>query len=972
MKPGKVAGCLAALLLTVAGAAGVLEPKPETLQNGAIACNDGTRGTVAGNVARTEGFDGGAALRLEDSASTVEIPYSVNPEAAAVEAWVKLPEKPVFRHLFRRRGKNNQWQLYVAPAGGSDYLLYGMSWKKSDGQNNFVGKSKVKLQGGRFYHIAMELDGARSGKLFINGQEVCSEVPVDALRPGSSPITIGGGKPGEPGELVVQDAAVYDSALPENWRQRVRERLYPWEKKFTPDEVLNFSAPGAWVTAPVELLETMPEDEMWSARTRFGNDPGKRLERRSMYDLATGAKAEKGGLRWNNHPLYPTLHAAQVPADWSNADAIALKLDSKVSTGEVIYLAFSADSKTTPYRDYYLFPFAVNFSGEKEIAIDRNKFETFGEPAGWDKIDGVYLFTRMSGTEPHPATDLLLKSLRPVSGLPDNSAGFAGEVRKEKDADGFVFRMRKAEYQRQYLNHTFPETKDGKPVYAPYAHQPYEVCEQGEFGYFPTFLPGYASYAPDGKAYINSGDLVQYKGSDGKWQYADLVPMLKKWAKEQGWPGLQLSWGLSNGEKAVRTDNDGDLYLLVPVEKLDAEGKTVDWHTRTTLLLHSRDGLKTFDVHPIPAPGRTAEFEKLDGHNTGCLKRPPVILAGDYSYFADGDPAGYLLTPTKKSDGTLDLGKLIQYAKFAIAPDQHSGGGNHVITRGDKLFIVYGVASVDAIAMRKVKGAKETVMPPVPPDHPGLKLSYQYQRGSETVTGYSKDGTPAFIVEYDLKTGKFGEPRYLLSGGIHDDGHNWPGITADSRGILHVIANGHHDPVAYTHSLKPDDSAGPWSDPVYIRPGKPVPRLSYATLNCGKDDTLYTVHRSTTDVYNNHLGMYWKPAGQPWQGEEVLVTPYRYMYKVWGHKAMYNPATGGLTLGFYSVASMKQLGLDPYLFDIFQHPDQEKIYRGGKEDVGVPEGSRCKMYVGDPSELTLLTLDPASKRWKLTVGSDLK
>ena len=962
MKSIKTMGCALVLLLTAAGIAAPLELCPETMRDGKI----------AGTVTWIKGFDGGEAIRLQDAGSSVEIPYPANPEATAVEAWIKLPEKPVFRHLFRRRGKNNQWQLYVAPAGGNDYSLHGMSWKATDGQNNFVGTSSLKLQGGKFYHIAMELDGTRSGKLFVNGEEVCSGVPVDAIRAGSSPITIGGGKPGEPGALVLQNVIVYDSKLPENWRKRVLERLKPWEKRFAPDEVLNFSTKGAWVTAPVELLKVMPENQMWSARTRFGNDPARRMERKTMRQLALGAEVGKDGLRWNHHPLYPTLHASQVPADWSKPGAVALKLFSKTATGETVFLAFSSDSKATPYRDYYVFPLAVNFTGEKTIVIPEAKFKKSGTPAGWNHIDGVYFFTKMFGAQPHPATDLVLKSLRPVSPEKENSAEFTGELRREKDADGFVFRMVKAEYQRQYLNHTFPETRDGKPVFAPYAHQPYEVCERGEFDYFPNFLPGYVSYTPDGKAYVNSGDLVQYKGPDGKWRYTDLVPVLKKWAKERHWSGMQLSWGLSIGEKAIRTDKDGDFYLMIPVEALDAEGKTFDWHTRTVLLLHSRDKLKTFEVYPLPAPGRLAAFEKLDGHNTDCLKRPPVILMGDYSYFPDGDPAGYLLTPKKKSDGTLDLGTPVKYAEFAISPDQHSGGGNRAITRGDKLFIVFGVASVNAIAMRKVKGAAKTMLPPIPPDHPGLKLSYQYQSHYKTFTGYSKNGTPAFIVEYDLKTGKLGKARYLLSGGIHDDGHNWPSITVDSHGILHVIANGHHDPVAYTHSLKPDAPYGSWSAPVYIEPGKQTPRLSYATLNCGKDDTLYTVHRSTTGVYNNHLGFYFKPAGKPWRGEDVPVTPYRYMYKVWGQKAMYNPATGGITLGFYSHSSMKQLSLDSYLFDIFYHPDQEQVYRGGKRDPGVPGGVRCKMYVGQPSELTLLTCDPAAKKWKLTGGDDLK
>ena len=965
----KMTGWIGVGLLAAACVAAPLGVQPESLRDGSIAGTDGRKGKISGDVRVVKGLDGQPALLLKGPEARIELPYPGNPQSVAFECWVKLPEKPVFRHIARRRGRNNQWQFFVAPAGNGEYSLYGMTWKQSDGKENFIGRSPVRLSAGRFYHIAMELDGQNYGKLFIDGKEVFSAVPPDALRTGSSPLTLGGGKAGEAGDLVLQDPIAYDSKLPENWQQRVRERLYSWEKKFTPEEVLNFSSPAAWLTAPVELLDTMPESQMWSAKSRFGNRFGEKIEAKTMRQLALGTVPVAEGLCWNHHPLYPTLHARQVPADWSKASAVSLKLSSKEATGETVWLAFSADSPATPYRDYYRYPFAVNFTGEKTITIPLDKFQPAGSPAGWDKIDGIWFFTRMNGSQPHPATDLVLRQLQP-SGEPDNSAEFPGETRQEKDADGFIFKMNKNEFQRAYLNHPYPETRENRAIYAPYSHQYYLAAERAIFDYCPNFLPGFVSYGPDGKAYIHSGDLVQYKGSDGKWHCTDLVPVLKRWAKSRNWPGLQLSWGQSLGEKAIRYDNHGDFYLLVPVEKLDENGRSVDWHTRTTLLLHSRDKLKSFDVYPLP--GRLASFEKLDGHNQDCLKRPPLILLGDYSYFRDGDPAGYLLTPTRKEDGTLDLGKRIKYAEFAISPDQHSGGGNLAITRGDKVFIVFGVASVNAIAMRNVKGAKATVMPPIPPDHPGLKLSYQQQRSGKTFTEYSKNGTPTFIIEYNLKTGKLGEPRYLLSGGANDDGHNWPAITVDSRGILHVIANGHHNPVAYTHSLEPDNPYGGWSAPEYVKPGRLTPFLSYATLNCDKNDTLYTIHRSTTGVYNNHLGLFVKPAGKPWQGETVLVTPYRYMYKVWGHKAIYNPATGGITLGFYSYSSMKQLTLDQYLFDIFQNPDHEKIYRGGKSDPGIPGGNRCKMYISPAAELTLLTHDPASHKWKLTTGSDLK
>lgn len=944
-----------------------VELKVETLTNGKINCSDTKIGVTKGNVSLIDGINGKKALHLKGNESIIEIPYTTNPEQVAFEAWIKLPQNPKFVQIAKRRGKNNQWQFYAAPVGGNDYMLYGTTWKKSDGKENFTGKSSIKLQGGKFYHVAIELDGSNYGKIFVNGDEVCSVIPPEGIRTGSSPLTIGGGKVSEMSELIIQQPIIYDSKLPENWQQRVKEESLPWAKKFTDNEVLNFATTGTWLTAPVEVLQLMPEEKMWASRERF-KEPIL-IKAKSINELALGAKVTNDGLRWSHHTEFPTLYAPQTPADWSQSPAISLIIDAKEATNEVIFLAFSADSKETRHKDYYYFPLTINFAGEKTITIDRDRFEKFGEPAPWDKIDSVYFFTKMFGAQPDPITDITLKSIKPTSSKNENSIAFRGEMPPFKDADNFVFKMNKSEYQKNQLNHTYPETRDNQDFFAPYAHQNYQQTERATFDYYPNFIPGFISYDEAGKAYIHSGDLVQYKDNDGKWQYTDLTPCIKDWAKSQGWDGVQLSWNLHSGEKAIRYDNDGDFYLTVPVEKLDSNGKTVDWHTRTTLLLHSRDKMKTFDVYKLPS--RVAAFEKLDGQNSDCLKNPPVILLGDYSYFADGDPAGYFVIPKKKTDGKLEIGTPVKYAEFAISPDQHSGGSNSVVTKGDKIFIVYGVASVNAQAMKEVKGAKKTVMPTIPADHSGLKLSY-FRQGKTDIKEYSKNGTPAFIVDYDLKSGKFGEAIYVGSGGGSDDGHNGPGITIDSKGVLHVIINGHHNPLTYTYSLKPADIHSGWSNPEYVIPAKSQPNLSYASLNCDKNDTLYTIHRSTKDVYNNHLGLYVKKAGQPWQDEVTLVNPYKYMYKVWGHKTSYNPATGNLTLGFYSHSSQKQLSAEQYLFEIFQYPDQEKILNGktsGNENTGL----NAKIYNSvPPSELTNLTLDPQTEKWKLTVGKDLK
>ncbi len=79
------------------------------------------------------------------------------------------------------------------------------------------------------------------------------------------------------------------------------------------------------------------------------------------------------------------------------------------------------------------------------------------------------------------------------------------------------------------------------------------------------------------------------------------------------------------------------------------------------------------------------------------------------------------------------------------------------------------------------------------------------------------------------------------------DNHNWGAITVDGKGYLHVVINGHHNPAAYSRTVRPLDISE-WTPTQYVLPEdqKLQPNLSYATLNCDKKNNLYTVHRSTT------------------------------------------------------------------------------------------------------------------------------
>ena len=65
------------------------------------------------------------------------------------------------------------------------------------------------------------------------------------------------------------------------------------------------------------------------------------------------------------------------------------------------------------------------------------------------------------------------------------------------------------------------------------------------------------------------------------------------------------------------------------------------------------------------------------------------------------------------------------------------------------------------------------------------------------------------------------------------DNHGGPALTVDSQGYLHITYSTHHDPFRYRRSMRPGD-ASEWEDEVQF--GQ---RLTYPTMICGPDDTLY-------------------------------------------------------------------------------------------------------------------------------------
>ncbi len=567
-------------------------------------------------------------------------------------------------------------------------------------------------------------------------------------------------------------------------------------------DAMGFEVPGAWLTAPDALFE-IGEEKLWSTRTI------------PLAELAGGATLVdapvtqgRHALRWANHPKYPTLHCATVPADWSAMPSVAIDLHAAEATGEEVTWAFLADDPATPYRDWWCYTFTVNWTGWRRLRLARSSFARLGQPSGWANVGGVYFFTKSFGHQPHPATVLTLDALRqdPAPLVPEEfPPDYDPELPTTTQLATLPYR----------LNHGGPELAVPGPVTAPIRYQPYFQTERALFGYNPRYLPGTVSFGPDGTPYILAGaEAIQRRGDDGHWVWSGLIDdYVEPYAIEQlHFQAMKLCDSGQTNETAIRFDADGDAYVMVFIED-----PTGDWKTRTGLLLHSHDQMQTWTVYRLPY--YMARFEKLVGHNPDALKRPPVILLS--RYFSPNDIL--LMLPEKQPDGTLELPKPIPVAKDAIVWIPHSGEANQALSHGDQVFLVYGQLKV--------------------------------------LPGKAKeDGAPAYAVVYDRRTGRLSEPVLLGFGGRNaEDDHNWPGIAVDSQGILHVVINGHHDPLVYTHSLRPWDISA-WSEPVKFGAG-----ISYAGLVCDADSTLYTVTRCSDPGYYFRLSLLRKKKGQPWE-----------------------------------------------------------------------------------------------------------
>jgi hypothetical protein len=634
----------------------------------------------------------------------------------------------------------------------------------------------------------------------------------------------------------------------------------------------------------------------------------------------------------------------------------------------LITIGIQSDSAETPTNDYFVYDFIVDWTGWKELSIPFKDFSSLGRPVGWSKVDAILFYSKSKWQNPDPRTILYLDDLRLLATEPPITASTHA-------VDGLALKENIHRVPVK-LNHGLPEVTHQLQNDEPEVHTYYFNAARGRYGYYPQYDPGYVSFDPTGKAYIHSKALIETLNHQGKWVRMGLQATLEGYAKQNGWKGISIRKG---EEPIIRFDQEGDLYVLETITRLDEEGKELH---DAGILLHSRDQGRNWTIYPLPHP--LADFEKLDAHNQDCLKNPPAIILSDIKWRHGSDQSNYLLLPKKQADGTLQLPSEILISNNALMGPVHSGSGNFIVSKEDKVFVVYGMVPLSAKdysgaafdeATEKANQMWLKTLPPVPADHPARSMAFAAL--GPKPEGKAAEGVPSFIVVYDRKTGHLSKPVFLGYGGRSIDDHNWPAIAMDSKGILHVVINGHCAPLLYTHSLKPLDITA-WSMPVYI-PYEPdsdkFSYVSYASLNCDKQDNLLCVVRSDSRAYNHRIASLRKPAGEPWGKERSIVVPFSDKYHVWTHKVTYDRHSNRFFLSFYDQSSALQMSRDTYLFYRFIWPageiemaDRAKLTKSSFS--GLPQQGADGMFVPGPSEMTVLVSENGGKSWKFATTPD--
>ncbi len=706
----------------------------------------------------------------------------------------------------------------------------------------------------------------------------------------------------------------------------------------------------------------LSKDNGWTIdKTVIGADNSQAFfERLYAMELSENPKTQGSfSLRWDNHPYYSTLATEAVESDWTGANMFNIWMYSQEATGEEVNILIYSDNPETTWLDGYTYPIKIDWQGEKRFSIPLEDFKRFENPTGFNNVSAVHFTTKIFGNEPNPYTVLYLDDMS-VTYSPEYPITPHPSARTEDEKAN-----RALPFNEDKLNHSYPEVKTDSP--APFEYQAYYKAERALLGYYPKYEPGQVSFDVSGKAYIRTdGAHIQYL-EDGKWQVVDLLPIIKKAVPY----GAEKLYDVGYNDSVIRFDTDGWAYVLVNVDAC-------------SYLLWSTDGMKTWQIEKINISNSvsggqsTARFEHIDGGNLEVMSRPPIILLNTPSW--GSDRGGYMVVLTKNQSGGLSY-KKIKYADRAITTAAHTGDGSFVVSRGNEAYVIYGVDGfsdkANGIESYLDYQKKNTdLRDKIPTDDKAINMSYV--RGGQTL--YYKNGVPAFIRRVNLTDGTLSESVFVGFGGVEDDDHNWPGISLDKEGYIHIIMNGHHDPVCYRMSKNPLDITS-WTDIEQIGTFN-----SYGAVMTDNNSDVHIMTRDASRGYRFDTSVVTKESSGEWSKSYILkrTAPY---YNVARQKWAYNPVTDEIFVFYFAQSNYFEVFKDEYDGVLFTWPNEERSMRmstlnGGYNTIPVgtdktrnPGDHYCRWELPDAAtgrEGVLVKSGDGAKTFTLVKTSDCK
>ncbi len=806
-----------------------------------------------------------------------------------------------------------------------------------------------------------------------------------------------------------------------------------------PEASLGFEIDGGWYTE-ADLLKAAGTSSVDDLGVTFGVNG--RIKNESYETLRNGikrstehVKSGKYSGKWDRHHYYPTVMASGVPTDWTQYNALSFWLYSETATNEHItvgavsnphdsYSEYKTNEHTTNflYAEIY-----IDFTGWKQFIIPLDEFKKSTEQVmGFQKIDGLYFYTRAFEYEPYPQTVLYIDDVRLET---------LSEAEKSKSAETYNAPL---------------EERDARLVadkdYVLTVPEIYKKVSLLDYGYILDCKKEIEN-GGDAKAASDklNGIYKKYGITNDNYKYSDLVVKGNiDLVKDEDISIDKTNFNHSFPE-VVEQPAEGRLYTQAYFKEARAvtgynpkflPGETNSWGDFKFIWCASHaieyaDYEGKWHFYDYGMQINKFAREKLD------LVDYKVRTSGFYDetklrFDNDGDAYATIMLQGTRSDGTSYLAGVLCHSRdnlktfdFYVLPRPFSkmeilDGHNEDCLNGPPVIMLHNYwSNADdqrgsfVIPEKQADGTlvipEETLYSDEPvvctsqhsgksnfcqtlgnkifivyasadsvtEDHsqaaekkaeshvPAGHQMWSLLRGELSQYMVTSVGVPTYIIEYDKETKKFSEPVFLATAGSeYWDGHNWPAISLDSENKINVLILGHHFPLLYTKSKNAGDISE-WEPLEVVSSG-----ISYASMNIDSNDTIYAVTRNSNDGYTFDLCLQKKEKGGEWE-ESRIVKYWKQYYMVWGDDVYMDPKTDALYVFFKSKTNWTELFADDWAAKDFIFPESSTMFNVYPIGTNYMTERRYGNSGSEPrGEHTAMVSYDYGKTWKMAVTED--